>query len=192
MNPKKIIGTVLSAARKLFVHLTGMFSIVNAQSIDPEASLPQKASDTFVHHDAAPIFLPKSVRSTETRHEVVIGLSDFPEVHVQQLKLQIVLDKPFVPGALVDVMVSEWQPFPNQVEVQVQVTESVVQIHLKAPMGCNLRPGDLVKLNWGLGTGLNPAGSKLLRIDGIVITDNIDSFRQWWWPPITWLRKLAH
>lgn len=192
MNPKKIIGTVLSAARKLFVQLTGMYSIVNAQSLDPEASLPQKASDTFVHHDSAPIFLPKAVRSTESRHEVVIGLSDFPEVHVQQLKVQIMLDKPFEPGAWVDVLLSEWQPSPNQCEVQVQVAESVVQVHLKAPSGCNLRPGDLFKLTWDQGTVLSPAGSKLLRIDGIVITDNIDSFRQWWWPPITWLRKLPH
>lgn len=146
-------------------------------------------NDTFVHREDVPIFETTQVLRSGTAAGIMLKLSDFPTLHLRRLSITCTFNRVPSTTAQVEVVLSNWQALPEKYGVQTRVVNDQLLIEILCPLELDLLPGALLYIRWDDGgAGALPPLS-VARIDGLVITDNIDGFRQSWLPPARWLEK---
>jgi hypothetical protein len=146
-------------------------------------------NDTFVHCEDVPIFETTQALRAANTAGIMLKLSDFPALHLRRLSITCTFNRVPSTTAQVEVSLSNWQALPEKYGVQTWVVNDQLHIEILCPQELDLQPGALLYIRWDDGaTGTVPPLS-VARIDGLVITDNIDGFRQSWLPPARWLEK---
>lgn len=178
-------GLSASRPRKSWVILASCCVYVTCQA---QGSIPSTA-DTFMHTSLVPIFEFEKGWIPPSTKTATVKLADFPSVHVHKLTLTCTFNEPIDPGTQFAVDISHWQPFPERFSLAWRVETGRLVVDIACPTGIDLQPAQLLTIRWEASPPNSPMPSEIMKIDGIVITDNIDGFRQSWLPPQRWIEK---
>ena len=146
-------------------------------------------ADTFLHTASRPIFEVENAWMPPSTHVATVKFTAFPAVHVRKVTIVCTFAQPLAVNAQLAIGISNWQPFPERFALAWRVVEGRLEVCIASPMELDLQPNALLTIKWeSVGNGL-PMPTAILKIDGIVLTENIDGFRQLWLPPQRWLEK---
>jgi hypothetical protein len=155
---------------------------------DAQDSLQSMKPDTFLHENARPVFTIGQSTIVPSTSVCEFRLTDFPAVHVRKLSLAIRFDQPLPADFEVAIAVVNWQPFPERYNMTKRIVDGILWVEVACPADLDLVPGPFLQLRWE--TASSPLQvTKVIALDGIVVTDNIDGFRQSWTAPAKWVEK---
>lgn len=144
--------------------------------------------DTFLHTSARPVFAFWESVILPSTAICELRLTEFPTVHVRKLSVVIRFDKMLPEDFDIGIAVVSWQAFPEKYSLTKRILDGILYVDLSCPMDLDLMPGPCLQLRWETATGL-PQATQVTALDGIVISDNIDGFRQSWTAPLKWAEK---
>lgn len=147
------------------------------------------SADTFVHVASTPIFELENAWMPPSTHVSTVKLTIFPAVHVRKLTLVCTFAQPLVDDAQLALSISNWQPFPERFGLVWHVQEGRLVVCISSPAELDLQPNVLLTIRWEAVYRSMAMPTAILKIDGIVLTENIDGFRQSWLPPQRWIEK---
>ena len=146
-------------------------------------------ADTFVHAATTPIFELENAWMPPSTHLATVKLTTFPAVHVRKVTLVCTFAQPLAVDAQLALSISNWQPFPERFGLTWRVEAGRLMVCISSPIELDLQPNVLLTIRWEVACQGLPMPTAILKIDGIVLTENIDGFRQSWLPPQRWIEK---